>query len=138
MTKQAHQRFVWTSDMETGNTLVDREHKASLDLMNLLTLVDEQENPGMALMETVAALERFTSKHFKHEEDLLDAVDSPDLALQGTQHNMLRRELSVMVNAIDAENPGDTIHGIVSWVERRLLRHLNTFDMGTFSKHPFR
>jgi len=117
--------------------MVDREHKALLQLVNLLLCVGEQENPGVALEEAYAALERFVNKHFNDEEGLLEAVDSPYLDSQKAQHDMLRRELSTLWSPNSPLPPAQVVKELTVWAEKRLLHHLYTFDAETFSAPPF-
>ncbi|HEC91068.1 MAG TPA: hypothetical protein ENI55_05315, partial [Alphaproteobacteria bacterium] len=87
---------VWKDEYCTGNPLVDREHRELVNLVNLLSAAAANEESETAFEDCFSALNRYVKQHFKDEEDLLDAVDSPHLERQRTQHALLARELCML------------------------------------------
>lgn len=132
--------FKWSKDYESGNEMVDREHKALLELVSLILVLDQNEDieeRDKALKVELAALHRYVDQHFSHEEQLLDAVDSTHLPKQRLLHNRLRCELD-MLWMPGQENPcRDTIHQVALWSKDQLLAHFLDEDSNAFNSYPF-
>lgn len=132
--------FAWSQDYETGNQMVDREHRALLELVSLILVLDQNEDieeRDKALKVELAALHRYADQHFVHEEKLLDAVDSPYLAKQRLQYNALRSGL-YMHWIPGQESPSrDTIHQLALWSRDHLLAHFLEEDYNTFHSSSF-
>ncbi|MHA1597704.1 MAG: bacteriohemerythrin [Alphaproteobacteria bacterium] len=132
--------FTWSKDYETGNTMVDQEHKALLELVNLILEVDQKkdiEEREQALRVELAALHRYVGQHFTNEEQLLDAVGSPHFAKQCLQHNVLRSELSFFWVPGQEIPAHETIHELAVWSKEHLLNHFLTVDFKAFHEPPF-
>lgn len=69
----------WDASLETGNELVDSEHRALFDLISELydSIVnkDEREVQGDVLVRMVA----YAHDHFAHEEALMRSISYPRL-----------------------------------------------------------
>ncbi len=128
---------VWKDEYLTGNPLVDREHRELVNLVNLLSAAAAGEDSGSAFEDSFSALNRYVKQHFKDEEDLLDAVDSPHLERQRTQHALLARELCMLWSSDRGEPREKVVHGLAEWSRHRLLDHLLTTDLEVFNDFPF-
>ena len=63
-------RYEFTKKLETGNTVIDREHRELLEAVNKL-LAACSEGKGRASMdETIKFLNNYVNQHFSHEEQL--------------------------------------------------------------------
>ncbi len=129
--------IVWKDEYLTGNALVDREHRELVDLVNLLSAAAAGEESGSAFEDCFSALNRYVKQHFKDEEDLLDAVDSPHLERQRVQHALLARELYMLWSGDMGEPREKVVHGLAEWSRHRLLAHLLTTDIKAFNDFPF-
>ncbi len=129
--------IVWKDGYDTGNPLVDREHRELVNLVNLLSAAAASEDSGSAFEDSFSALNRYVKRHFRNEEDLLDAVDSPYLERQRTQHAVLTRELHMLWSREKAEPREKVVHGLAEWSRHRLLKHLLTTDVEAFKDFPF-
>ena len=127
----------WKDEYDTGNLMVDREHHELIKLINLLLSATENDDGGVAVKDTFNALARYMDTHFKNEEALLDAVDSPHLAPQRTQHNMLRKELDDLWSGEIIKQENNTMKGLVLWGEKRLLKHFLINDEAALHSFPF-
>ncbi len=128
---------VWKDEYCTGNPLVDREHRELVNLVNLLSAAAANEESETAFEDCFSALNRYVKQHFKDEEDLLDAVDSPHLERQRTQHALLARELCMLWSGDRGERREKVVHGLAEWSKHRLLDHLLTTDLEVFNDFPF-
>jgi len=120
--------------------MVDREHKALLELVNLILAVDRKEDlqkRDMALKIQLEALHRYCGQHFENEELLLETVNSPYYARQRLQHHALRYDLSTFWSPGQDSPPSEIIHEIAFWSRDRLLKHFLTADFKAFHSPPF-
>jgi len=129
--------IVWKPDYDTGNPLVDREHRQLIQLVNLLSAANGSEYSHTALEDAFGALKRYVRKHFKDEEDLLEAVESPYLEQQRLQHENLSRELRELWSLDRGLSRERVVDELVKWAEFRLLKHFLSTDFDTFHDFPF-
>ncbi len=129
--------IVWKDEYDTGNALVDREHRELVNLVNLLSAAADSGESGSAFEDCFAALNRYVKQHFKDEEDLLDAVDSPHLERQRAQHALLARELFTLWSSDRGEPRENLVQGLAEWSRHRLLAHLLSTDVEAFNDFPF-
>lgn len=61
-------RYEFTKNLETGNAMIDREHRELIQAVNRL-LDACSEGKGRAFMdETIKFLNNYVNQHFSHEE----------------------------------------------------------------------
>ena len=119
--------------------MVDREHKALLELVSLILVLDQKETideRDQALKVELAALHRYVDQHFTNEELLLDAVDSSYLAKQRLHHSILRSELDMLWMPGQESPSREIIHQIALWSKDNLLNHFLTSDFEAFHTPP--
>ncbi len=86
----------WKPEWESGNDLIDEEHRQLVDLSNNLLDVSLSNKTVAQILEAVDALIGHVAKHFSDEEGVLAALGYPDL---GT-HAKLHKELVAAALAI--------------------------------------
>ena len=94
-----------TKDLETGDPLIDREHRELLRAVN--NLMDEcAKGKGRAALEpTLRFLLDYVNKHFAHEEDLQKKSGYPNLASHRLFHENYKRKLVEIAGKIPAAGP---------------------------------
>ena len=127
----------WKSAYNTGNPLVDRQHRELIDLVNLLLLADHNKEGAFILNDAFDALQRYVTQHFSEEEELLEAVNSPHLEWQRDHHQILFRELNSLWNTDRVISDKGVVHELAQWAEFRLLKHFLTVDCKTFQDEAF-
>ena len=137
MTSDALYSILWKPDYETGNVLVDRQHRELIDLVNLLLLADHNKEGAYILNDAFDALHRYVAQHFSEEEDLLETVGSPHLEWHRKHHESLVRELNSLWGTERVVPDKWVIHELAQWAEFRLLKHFLTIDYRTFQDDPF-
>ena len=65
----------WNESLETGNELIDRQHRELIGLLDALTKTTDESEAG--LLSLLDQLMAFTIFHFIAEEDLMDEVGYP-------------------------------------------------------------
>jgi diguanylate cyclase (GGDEF)-like protein/hemerythrin-like metal-binding protein len=83
---------VWDDAYESGNALIDKQHRRLFHLANSLMAVLTVETPLSEVSLRLETLLAHTSQHFHDEEALLREAHYPDLAKHATIHaNLLAR-----------------------------------------------
>ena len=121
-------RFEWKSDYETGNDVIDLQHKALVEAANILHQDIVFEKEGVVLKKSFDFLLQYTKQHFKDEEEYLSEIRSLLLAAQRQEHQALAEE----INAMWLDDQLGFIDGLKEaveyWVEERLVRHMIEAD----------
>ena len=128
--------IAWLPQYEIGNEMVDREHKALFELVNLIIVANKRDNRERAVREGLAALHRYVDIHFKNEESLLRALNSKHLGGQVAEHNALRQELKTLWSFYDDAPSTKVIHELSLWAKNRLLRHFICHDCSALNAQP--
>ena len=127
----------WKPEYDTGNIMVDREHYELINLVNLLLSATKNKDGEFAIKDAFDALVRYMDAHFKNEEELLNAVDSPHLISQCVWHDVLRKELDRLWSAKVKKQNGGTMRSLALWGENRLLKHFLINDHDALHSFPF-
>lgn len=69
--------YEWDSALETGNELVDAQHKNLFDLVNEMLEADISGNGGPRVDQALDRLVLYAATHFGAEEQLMLDVDYP-------------------------------------------------------------
>lgn len=72
--------FAWSKDLETGNPLIDAEHKELIQAINRLLEACAAGKGRDELSGTIDFLTQYTRTHFIHEEELQMRYGYPDYA----------------------------------------------------------
>lgn len=89
--------YKWTKDLETGNTLIDTQHKQLIDAIN--TLLDAcSEGHGRAEIEkTLNFLNDYVIKHFGDEQKLQLKYHYPDYENHKKYHEGFKKVVQNLV-----------------------------------------
>ncbi|MDR3111445.1 MAG: hemerythrin family protein [Planctomycetaceae bacterium] len=120
--------FVWSKDIETGNTIIDGEHKELIKAINDMLEACLAGHGREQLAKTVDFLESYTAKHFSHEEELQVKYGYPD----HQNHHKLHEGFKKFVHDVSVESKtvpsttlvGKVTHGIGDW----LVGHIKAED----------
>ncbi len=119
--------YALTKELETGNRIIDGEHRELFRAVN--DFLDACNSQGkLSLEPSVRFLLQYASKHFAHEEALLEKSDYPDIAAHKAFHEQYKRDLKESVMKIPATGP--TLTDLVNVNEQIavLVEHIKTAD----------
>ena len=89
-------KYVSTQDLETGNEIVDKQHKALIEAFNSLLDASMKGYGRQELGQTINFLVEYTKKHFSDEEDLQVRYRYPDYK----RHKKLHDDFNVTVQEL--------------------------------------
>ena len=127
-------RYEFTKNLETGNAMIDREHRELIQAVNRL-LDACSEGKGRAFMdETIKFLNNYVNQHFSHEEQLQKRSSYPGLAAHRAFHEKYKQTLKEITSQISASGPTIAELGKLNKHISVLLSHITTDDkkLGAF------
>lgn len=134
--------YVFNADLETGNKLIDSQHKQLFDAIN--SLLDAcSKGQGRAVMAPVTKfLYDYTSKHFSDEEKLQQASGYPDYPNHKIYHEGFKQTVLDISKELEEKGPSIVLLGKVNtmigdWLVKHIKRedvkvaaHLKSKNMG--------
>ena len=129
-------RYELTKDLETGNSIIDGEHRELFRAVN--NLMDAcSKGQGRASMEpAIKFLIDYVNRHFAHEEQLQRQYKYPNMIGHKQFHEGYKRKLSEIVNKIPAAGPTVADLSSLNLHISALVSHIRTEDkkLGAFLK----
>lgn len=111
----------WKKQYEIGNLEIDAEHKVFVRIIQKVQHGLERKMNEKYLERLVCELYKYADFHFYSEENVMLAVDYPEIAQHQKEHKQLLMNLSTLIPVFDDEN--------------RDLHELIEFLMGWFVNH---
>ena len=129
-------KYEVTKDLETGNTLIDLEHRELFRAVN--QLFDScSQGKGRAAMESATQfLLNYVDKHFVNEENLQKNNHYPNLTAHKAFHADHKKTLRNLVAQISIDNPSIADLGKLNGHIAVLVNHIRIEDkkLGAFLK----
>ncbi len=120
--------FKWTSDLETGNAIIDGEHKKLIQAADDLVEACAQGKGRQVVNDAVEFLLNYTKTHFAHEEELQQKYKFPAYPAHRTWHQSYVREMENVSKVLKAEGPTISIVAEVNTRVSELITHIRTMD----------
>lgn len=129
-------KYELTKELETGNAIIDQEHKELFRAVNGL-LDSCHKGQGRTAMEpAIKFLLNYVDRHFAHEEQLQQVGGYPNRAPHRVFHEEYKKKLKQIVSAIPASGPSVGDLGNLNMHVALLVNHIRTEDkkVGAFLK----
>ncbi len=121
-------KYELTKDLETGNAMIDREHRELFNAINKL-LDACSKGQGRDLMKhAIQFLLDYVDKHFSHEEKLQQDSKYPNMAAHKAFHEKYKNDLKTIVSQIPVENPSISDLGKLNGHISVLITHIKIED----------
>ena len=116
----------WDKKFETGNELVDAQHRILIMLFKKLDIAIKTGLPNKTIFRIIVEVRKFAEFHFYSEENLMLEVGYPETAAHEVIHSNLIAELNLMVARITRhrEFPDDLLSFLNEW----LIEHIGQED----------
>lgn len=118
--------LVWNKSLETGNEMIDTQHRLLVMLCMKLDLAIGARKSPQDLARIVMELERFAEFHFVSEENLMAEIGYGDLERHRGMHADLLAELREMNTHLLHHKA--TAQDLLLFVERWLIQHIARED----------
>lgn len=121
-------KYELTTDLITGNALIDSEHKQLFDAINALLDACAQGKGRDHMMNTVTFLNSYVNKHFSDEEKLQLNSNYPGYPSHKTFHDGYKRQMAEATQELLRE--GTTMKGLgqINQLAGVLISHIRTED----------
>jgi len=118
---------VWSSRYETGNELVDSQHRGLFGAVNKLADSFKEGNAPNQVVESLDFLVAYTVEHFQTEEQFMLDDGYPGLAAHAEEHQRLMQQVRELQAKFMAGRPVtmDVTIFLVEW----LTTHISGSDM---------
>ena len=115
----------WDSSLETGQLLVDAEHRLLVLLFRKLDVAIKTQQPGDVLRHIVREVVRCVEFHFQSEENLMRETAYPGLQGHQALHAELLLELNAYVAkiAVRREFHEDLLSFLSLWLSQHIADH---------------
>lgn len=97
--------YQFTKDLETGNSVIDAEHRQLVDAVNALLDACAKGQGRAQLLNTARFLLNYTQKHFSDEEAIQVKNHYPDYARHKKIHDDFKKVAADLVSKIENEGP---------------------------------
>lgn len=121
-------KYILTKDLETGNALIDSEHKQLFTALNNLMDACSQGKGRDQIQATLNFLTDYVRKHFADEEQLQKQTNYPGFTAHKQFHESYKVSLGQAANAISTS--GATIATLSQLNQKAavLVNHIRTED----------
>ena len=121
--------YTFTKDLETGNQLIDSEHRQQIDAVNNLLAACATGKGRAELANTTKFLQDYTAKHFGNEEMLQLQYQYPDYVNHKRYHEDFKKVVAGICSKLDKDGPsiilvGEVNSAIAGW----LITHIKKED----------
>ena len=126
-------KFAWNASYETGDALIDAQHRQLLELANLLwtALVDGKSDA--VVTRAIDALSAYARHHFAEEEAFFERIRTPLLTEHVEAHRRLAKDVMDMAIA-DLEGARHLGVKLEIWVESKLVPHMMEDDQAALAQ----
>ena len=115
----------WESRFETGQPLIDAEHRLLVMLFRKLDVAIKTHQSEAILSRTVLEVRRFVEFHFVSEENLMRETGYPDVESHRSLHAEMLIQLTAMTAELTAhrEFPEDLLTFLNDWLIAHIAGH---------------
>lgn len=122
--------YTFTKDLETGNALIDSQHKQLIDAINSLLNACAQGKGRQEIEKTARFLQDYTTKHFGDEEKLQMQYRYPDYANHKKYHEGFKQVVRDISMQLAQEGATVALVGKVNTsIGGWLLNHIKKEDV---------
>lgn len=127
-------RYELTKDLETGNTIIDNEHRELLGAVNKLLDACSAGNGRTQMAEIVEFLNDYVDSHFLHEEQLQNQNGYPNYTAHKAFHENYRKTLREFTEGMNANDISISDLAKLNGHIATLVTHIRVEDknLGTF------
>jgi hemerythrin-like metal-binding protein len=119
--------FEWKKELETGNGVIDTQHKSLVQLVNNLYKAHQKAEGQLVLEVTIDELLKYTNYHFTAEEDAMEKGGYPELSQHKKIHKTITEQLISFKKEFDQGTGG--MEDFLIFLKDWLYHHIEIVDM---------
>ena len=118
----------WTDDLSVGIAAIDEDHKAFIELANLLNNMNFESNErSMVIESSLLMLEEYVAGHFLREEKAMKKINYKYFAEHRHKHEKFRGKIKALLNAY-REGTTSIVNELPNFVTKWLIDHISKED----------
>lgn len=118
-------KLVWSSDLDTGISVIDGQHRRIVDYINELhDAKDELDKAKVG--DIIGELVDYTVSHFSFEESLMEQAGYPFLGPHKKIHELFIKKVSSFVERF--KNGEDVVDDVLVMLQKWLINHIKNED----------
>ncbi len=122
--------FSWNQKLETGNAMIDQQHKQLITAINNLLQACSSGKGKEEITRTMKFLYDYTAKHFSDEEKLQIQYRYPDYTNHKRYHEEFKKVVRDLATRLQTEGPSIALVGKVNTsIGGWLLNHIQREDV---------
>lgn len=119
----------FTKDLETGNPLIDQEHRELIDAINKLLDACRKGQGRNEIAKTAQFMQSYTAKHFSDEERLQVQSRYPEYVKHRGYHEAFKKTIAELVQKVSTQGASVALVGelnttLAGW----LINHIKVED----------
>lgn len=119
--------YEFTKELETGNALIDSQHRQLIEAINRLLEACGQGKGRAHIKETMDFLQQYTAKHFADEEALQLQYEYPDYVSHKNYHEWFKKTVKELAGELEEMGPtvvmvGKVNASIAGWLVNHIRR----------------
>lgn len=118
----------WGKKFETGNPVVDGQHKNLFKMINDLNASIEEGRANYVLADIMEKLSVYITNHFNTEEDLMVKHFYPDYQIHKQAHSDLKEQTAKLIKLFSLKKV-DLISTISQFLSEWLQHHIKETDV---------
>nr|WP_300182800.1 hemerythrin family protein [uncultured Agathobaculum sp.] len=127
-TKESIKQYKVTPDLETGNQLIDSEHRMLFDAINDLLLACHSGHGRAQIGQTAEFLADYVDKHFSDEEELQRSSGYPKYEPHHAFHVDYKSRIRALAKEIRENGPTVQSLGQINAEAGVLINHIRQED----------
>ena len=114
----------WSASLETGQALIDAEHRLLVFLFRKLDVATRTGESQMAVNQIILEVRRFVEFHFTSEENVMRETHYPGLLAHQALHADLLAKLGVLSARVmtQREFPEELVFFLSSWLVEHIAQ----------------
>jgi hemerythrin-like metal-binding protein len=105
----------WKDYYSVGVPSIDAQHKQIIGVINELYEAMQNESAQKVIKPILDRLVKYTFKHFKYEEEALQASGYPDFSRHKALHDKIREETIALQEHADLVTDNNLLHFLKEW-----------------------
>jgi len=124
----------WTTDLETGVEILDRQHRRYFDLLNsyLAKAAESSTDSGKEqdLAEKFDFLRQYAKRHFSTEESVMTEAGYPDIELHKEEHRYFLKHVRALYDRMSKNGYSPSLAREVNYYTAEwFIEHIRVTDM---------
>jgi hemerythrin-like metal-binding protein len=120
----------WDANFETGNEIVDSQHRYFVDLINRVEISFGQTDDDNYKQKLISELEKYVDFHFTSEENIATSLNLPGVSGHHERHRELLEEFNH--HADDLHSGAQTVEEFLNFLTDWFIGHTVYEDQKLF------